>query len=188
MMKSIRSTAARVWERRRAFGTGAAISVLAACAASEGIPTGVADNGIAVASAALAGTPPPGLVTCAVQRADSVSKRIGPKGGVLRVGKHQVHFPKGALAAETMITAIVPASNIAMIDLQPHGLTFEAKPKGPTLRLSYRHCTVTPGVRRRVLYIADDRSVLEDVRGLDDQRGQTVRTSLRHFSNYAVAE
>ena len=56
--------------------------------------------------------------------AASVTRKVGPLGGVVSAGGVSLTVPPLALARSTSITLTVPAGEYVMVDLQPHGLQF----------------------------------------------------------------
>lgn len=135
-----------------------------------------------------------------VQRA-TTRKTIGPKGGSLKIGGHELLVPAGALAEDTEIRAEVGGSEVD-VEFAPHGLVFAAP---VTLTLSYEHCLFPEGgdPDLNIVY-AFNRG---DERGRDDKDGKdgkgtkaiAVQPSAQdkdidavvaltdHFSRYALA-
>ena len=124
------------------------------------------------------------LTTCSSQSPVTSSKYIGPYGGTLTIGDHQLIVPPGALSQYVLISGTRQSGSIAEVDFQPHGLRF-AKPA--TLRLSYSNCTVSSGSVQRIVYVDDAKTILETPASLDDQRNDAVSAAINHFSGYAVA-
>jgi hypothetical protein len=117
----------------------------------------------------------------------SVTKSIGPAGGIIQVGPHSLSVPAGALAAPVAITATARPGKYVKVDLEPHGLRFASR---VTLRLSYAHCADRPRFPK-VVYVdvLDDLlSILEIVPSLNDYYNDRVTARLRHFSGYAIAD
>lgn len=124
------------------------------------------------------------LTTCSSQSSITSSKYIGPYGGSITIGDHQLVIPAGALSQYVLISGTRQSGPIAEVDFQPHGLRF-ARPA--TLRLSYSNCTVSSGSIQRIVYVDDAKSILETPASLDDQRNDVVSAAISHFSGYAVA-
>lgn len=124
------------------------------------------------------------LTSCKPLSQTTSSKYIGPYGGSLTIGDHQLIVPPGALSQYVLISGTRQGGSIAEVDFQPHGLRF-AKPA--TLRLSYDNCTVPNGSVQRIVYVDDAKSILETPPSLDDQRNDAVSAVINHFSGYAVA-
>lgn len=55
----------------------------------------------------------------------SVSKVVGPEGGVVRGYGVELTVPRGALKANTTITLVVPIGLYHEVEFYPHGLQFE---------------------------------------------------------------
>lgn len=124
------------------------------------------------------------LTTCSPLSQTTSSKYIGPYGGSLTIGDHQLVIPPGALSQYVLISGTRQGGSIAEVDFQPHGLRF-AKPA--TLRLSYGNCKVSSGSVQRIVYVDDAKKILETPASLDDQRNDAVSAVINHFSGYAVA-
>ncbi len=75
--------------------------------------------------------PGPGIVALRshhpLKKAISVSKRIGPRGGVIEIKKLgvRIYFPKGALSERTRITVKALAGSVVGFEFAPHGLIFD---------------------------------------------------------------
>jgi len=68
---------------------------------------------------------PTGLLTCRPLPYDSAIQTIGPEGGTIQIGAYSLVIPAGALAAPTMITAVVASGPVNAVRFQPEGLLFE---------------------------------------------------------------
>jgi hypothetical protein len=127
----------------------------------------------------------PSLVRCTPLPADSASAAIGPDGGVIQVGPHQLTVPAGALQDTVTITAVAPSQPVIRVRLEPSGLTFNGT---VSLALSYGHCTgLALLVPKQVAYTDDDLNILELLPSLDDLFARRVTGQLSHFSDYAIA-
>jgi hypothetical protein len=127
------------------------------------------------------------LFSCDSPDFGSVSKAIGPAGGVIQVGPHSLTIPRGALSKTVTITATARAGKHVKVDFAPHGLRFSSR---ATLKLSYAHCNRRPLVAK-VVYVDDDGGllqILELLPALLDLSGDRVTTRIRHFSGYAIAD
>jgi hypothetical protein len=135
------------------------------------------------------------LVSCRPLPYDSVTKTIGPAGGIIEVRHNNwLVVPRGALSAPVQITAVAPSDSVAMIRFQPEGLRFQ---KSTLLVLAYDNCRVPRRVTPRIALVTDAFDVIEFLTPVDasigDQRfkkahrGRYVLGQLQHFSNYAVA-
>ena len=75
--------------------------------------------------------PGPGMVALRsydrLKQAVTVSKRIGPRGGVIEIEKLDVriYFPRGALSERTRITVEALEGSVVGFEFQPHGLIFD---------------------------------------------------------------
>ena len=126
-----------------------------------------------------------GLVSCTPLPYDSVSQVVGPAGGVVTVGPHQLTIPAGALDSTVTITAAIVPGNVNAVSFGPQGLRFI---KRVDLRLSYANCgPLAQLIPKRVAYTSDLLAILEIVPSLDDLGSATITGRLKHFSDYAVA-
>src|SRR6266571_3259989 len=64
------------------------------------------------------------LLECRPLAYDSVTKTIGQKGGSIRVSKHVLVIPDGALSRSVKITLVAPSDTVNRIRFQPEGLLF----------------------------------------------------------------
>lgn len=142
-----------------------------------GVPdSGLLDNGLRVVNGIL-----PIFNTVADQT-------IGPEGGTLLIaGGHTLHFPAGALADSTRITAVRDPLKI-MVRFGPEGIVF---PDSARPTLSYRYPTlgflgiVNPS-RLTIVYLLGGK-VGEVLPTEVDVTAGRVRAELSHFSTYALA-
>lgn len=126
-----------------------------------------------------------GLLSCSSSRSYSSSASIGPAGGALRVGPHTLFVPRGALRRTVRISADAPAGDIVQVHFEPEGLQF-ARPT--YLTMSYAQCGLVNGLLLKVVYIDEDRSILETLLSVPNVLNRTVTGRVSHFSNYALAE
>jgi hypothetical protein len=126
------------------------------------------------------------LFACATPDLGSVTQRVGPKGGLVRVGPHILIIPRGALQDAIDITASAPAGPHVRVTFGPQGQEFRTR---PILVLSYKHCTSHRPRRPKIAYVDDVQgSILELLPSKHIKSGKAVATSLRHFSGYAIAD
>lgn len=125
------------------------------------------------------------LLACTITDADSVTQTIGPEGGTIHVGPHQLEVPEGALTGSVSITAVAPAGPFVIVRFSPHGLSFE---RSVSLTMGYGDCLLAGLLpRKQIVYLDDALSVLDLLPSADDRRSGEVTTHLKHFSSYAVA-
>lgn len=166
----------------------AAALTLAAISCSDSSPIApVAPPATAQPSASLVGSllQSTGLLACTPQPYDSVTKVIGPDGGVITVGANRFVVTPGALAAPVSITAVAPSQDINEVKFQPQGLRFS----GPAyLTMSYANCGLVGWLLpHHIAYTADDRTILELLPALLNLLHQTATAKIGHFSGYALA-
>jgi hypothetical protein len=126
---------------------------------------------------------------CTPQPWASGSARIGPSGGSLRVGKHMLKIPAGALKRSVLITMEAPTDSLNYVVFGPEGLTFEPA-NLPTLVMGYGNCAVTGrnGESLEIVYTDDLlTTVLDTTESVStDTLHHTVGARLRHFSKYVL--
>ncbi len=133
--------------------------------------------------------PVTGILTCNVRETHTTTKVIGRAGGTIEVGAHTLIIPRDALTSQQTITATAPKGNVVEVEFQPHGLKF-AKPT--ILTMSYRECGLVKSLLKklnpRIVYVDENRNILETLLSLPDLLRQTVTAKTDHFSSYMVAE
>jgi hypothetical protein len=134
---------------------------------------------------ALPGLPALGLVKCTPKPTAFGKARIGPEGGTIRAGKHELRVPAGALRRPVAITMRAPSDTINAVVFEPDGLTFR-KGHAPRLSLDYSNCSGANHVRKHIVYLDDLLNVMEIMSSIDDPRKTTVTARIKHFSRYAV--
>jgi len=123
------------------------------------------------------------LLSCKPLGYDSVTQTLGPAGGVIKVSKHNLVVPAGALSTVVSITAVAPADTVNRVVFRPEGLTFG---QPALLTLFYGNCKVVPQ-SKQVAYTSDWLAILQYVPSSDAPPAKLVTGLLSHFSNYAVA-
>jgi hypothetical protein len=124
-----------------------------------------------------------GLLSCQEQRYDVEYETIGPRGGTIRVGKHALVIPKGALRYYVRIKAEQMRGPTNSVRFSPEGLQFE---KSATLILNYQNCQ-NVDVPKAVVYTTEQFDVLEILKSMDFLKARTIAAPIDHFSRYAVA-
>jgi len=121
------------------------------------------------------------LVRCEARPTESAVATIGASGGKIKVGRHVLDIPRGALRDPVTITAVAPSDTIDLLQFQPEGLVFR---KAAALTMDYSSCRVHAH-HPRIAHVDDALSVIEYL--LSTSQGAKVTALLEHFSNYAVA-
>lgn len=124
------------------------------------------------------------LLRCEPRPYDGDAAIVGPDGGTLHVGEHQLVIPKGALTREELIIAEAPTSTLVDVDFSPEGLTFE---RPAELTLSYKGCDVPSDIALVLAYVGAGHRILELPRSQDRRDSSKVVGEVGHFSQYAVA-
>lgn len=109
---------------------------------------------------------------------------IGPEGGRLAAGGHELVIPPGALSREELIFMEAPTTRAVDVRFQPHGLRFAER---ATLTMSYEGCTRLPLLDLFMVYLGSDDRLLEVIVSTDLRRERKVEAGIDHFSKYAVA-
>jgi hypothetical protein len=126
------------------------------------------------------------FTSCRPQPYASGSGLIGPKGGTVKAGRHELVVPPGALSAATWITMESPSDTLNYVIFGPEGLRFRTG-HSPQLLMSYKNCSLRPGAKPQVVYVNDSLSaILETPPSAADTLGQAVDAELSHFSKYAL--
>ncbi len=165
--------------RRSALLLGAAAVVLSC---RESGPVGPHDAGTALLGRVASS--PGGLLRCRPLAYDSVTQMVGPAGGMLRVSRHVLNIPGGALTKRVAITLVAPSDSVNRIRFGPEGLVFQ---KPVALTMSYTNCDLDGSKARRVAYTTDSLVIVEYEPSVDDVVGKKVTGELSHFSGYAVS-
>lgn len=124
------------------------------------------------------------LLRCKPRPFEGEAAIIGPDGGTLHIGAHELVIPKGALSREELIVAEAPTSSLVDVDFYPEGLQFA---KSAKLTLSYKECVVPVDLDLRLAYIGWGLRILELPPSVDSKDSSEVIGDIDHFSRYAVA-
>jgi len=124
-----------------------------------------------------------GLLPCKPLGYDSVTQKIGPAGGVLKIGKHNLVVPAGALTSVVSVTAVAASDTVNRVELRPEGLAFI---QPALLTMSYGNCKVVPQ-STQIVYTTDALVIIQYVPSADSPTSKLVTGQLSHFSNYALA-
>jgi hypothetical protein len=123
------------------------------------------------------------LLTCSPQPYAVVSTTIGPKGGTIKVGTHQLDIPQGALSRDVRITAEQVTGSTNSLRFSPEGLHFDKKAE---LTMTYDNCLVVL-LQKKIVYTDEKLKILEVLQSLDLFKKKTVDAEIDHFSRYALA-
>ena len=124
-----------------------------------------------------------GLLTCQEQQYAVTSQTVGSQGGTIKIGKHSLVIPSGALSKQTTITAEQLTGQTNSVRFSPEGLRFE---KPAALTMSYKNCLVVL-LSKHIVYTDEKLKILEVLQSLDLFNKKTVTAPIDHFSRYAVA-
>jgi hypothetical protein len=124
------------------------------------------------------------LLLCSAQPYLSVTKTIGPEGGTIKIGKHELVIPNGALKAKTRITAEQMPGSTNSLRFSPEGLHFE---RPALLTMDYDNCVVRL-LKKHIVYTDESLRILELLtQSKDYPKYDYVTSPIDHFSRYAVA-
>jgi hypothetical protein len=123
------------------------------------------------------------LLRCQPRDYDAEAAIIGPQGGSIKVGEHELVIPAGALAREELIVAEAPTSPLVDVTFAPHGLEFLTSAQ---LTLSYKGC-IRPTLTEFLIAYIQGNQVLELPPSVDDKVADEVEADIDHFSRYAIA-
>jgi hypothetical protein len=124
------------------------------------------------------------LLRCEPKSYEADAAIVGPSGGTLHAGPHELVIPQGALDHEELIVMEAPTSSRVDVRLEPEGLQFQTPAK---LTLSYKACVVPTIADLLVAYLGQGRQVLELPPSNDHRSEDKVEADIGHFSRYAVA-
>jgi hypothetical protein len=124
-----------------------------------------------------------GLLTCQEQQYAVTYQTVGSQGGTIRIGKHALVIPRGALHSNVRIKAEQMRGPTNSVRFSPEGLQFE---KQAYLALNYQNCENVQ-VPKAVVYTTEQLKVLEILKSLDLLKARTITAPIDHFSRYAVA-
>jgi hypothetical protein len=125
-----------------------------------------------------------GLLRCEPRPFEGDAAIIGPTGGSLHIGDHELVIPRGALTEEKLIVGEAPTSSLVDVEFLPEGLVFQ---RPAQLTLSYHDCDVPTGIDLRVAYLGLGNRILEWPDSKDLRTLAEVTSDINHFSRYAVA-
>jgi len=124
-----------------------------------------------------------GLLTCQEQQYAVTYQTVGSQGGTIKIGKHSLTIPKGALRSNVQIKAEQMRGSTNSVRFSPEGLHFE---KQAILALNYQNCQNVEAPKA-VVYTTEKLQILEILRSLDLLKSRTIAAPIDHFSRYAVA-
>jgi hypothetical protein len=123
------------------------------------------------------------LLTCSQQPYAITTATIGPKGGQIKVGTHQLDIPKDALSSVVTITAEQVSGSTNSVRFSPDGLRFQ---QPAALTMNYENCALVL-LQKKIVFTSEKLKILEVLQSLDLFRSKTVTAPIDHFSRYAVA-
>jgi hypothetical protein len=123
------------------------------------------------------------LLRCSPQPYAIRRTTIGPSGGVITVGTHQLVIPKDALSENVEITAEQVTGSTNSVRFSPEGLRFDRPAR---LVMSYENCALVL-LKKKIVFTTEKLKILEVLPSLDLFKKKVVNAPIDHFSRYAVA-
>lgn len=173
---------ARTWLRSAALF--AAVAATASCTDTQA-------GALTAPPAALAAqNTGPTLLECPAETTTSASSLVGPLGGVVNVGGHQLVIPPLAVLVPTTFTVTVPASQYMRVDITAGNGQHYQFQKPVSITLSYARCSRSNIEKEnlRIFYVDDANVILQDMGGTDDKPARTVSTGTDHLSGYVIGQ
>ncbi len=164
--------------------TGPESSTVAAPAPDSMAPNGM--GGVPLDNSLLDGLLK-GVLICKPQPYASTTQLVGVEGGTIKVGRHTLVIPAGALDSSVQIKAESPSDAASSVRFSPEGLQFNAG-HSPTLTLDYSNCPAGRlNVLKHVAYTTERLKVVTRLLSLDNLLNMRISAPIEHFSRYAVA-
>lgn len=161
------------------------LAVLSAASCADG-PSGVT----APQGALAAQSTGPTLLECPTDQTLTSNALVGPLGGVVSVGGHQLVIPPLAVLLPTQFNVTVPASNYMRVDVTAGNGQHYQFHKPVSLKISYARCSRSNIDKEnlRIFYVDDNNVILEDMGGTDDKTARTVTIGTDHLSGYIIGQ
>ena len=132
----------------------------------------------------------PTLLSCPTEFSTSVSRRIGPKGGMLNLAGTKLRVPAGAVPVETEFVLTIPASPYLELDISAVGHEHYRFAAPVEVTVNYARCRGTE-VELAPLSAwhidLETRDFLENMGGLESKAGKKITFETSHLSGYAIA-
>lgn len=128
-----------------------------------------------------------GVLLCKPQPYASATQVIGAAGGTIKVGRHTLVVPAGALDAPVQIKAEAPSDAVSSLRFSPEGLQFKPG-HSPVLTLDYSNCPAGRlNILKRIAYTTERLQIITRLLSLDNLVKMQISAPIEHFSRYAVA-
>jgi hypothetical protein len=128
-----------------------------------------------------------GVLVCKPQPYASTTQVVGPEGGTIKVGRHTLVIPAGALSGSVQIKAEAPSDVSSSVRFSPEGLQFNAG-HSPVLTLDYSNCPAGRlNILKHIAYTTERLKILTRLISLDNLLKLQISAPIEHFSRYAVA-
>ena len=129
-------------------------------------------------------------LACPTDIALSAQAAIGPSGGTLSAGGHQVVIPAGALTETLTFTLTAPAGTPLLIEATAEGLGHVLFKKPVTVVVDYGRCPadeVKAGALSAWYVEGTPPRLLKRMSGAQEPAASTYRFYTDHFSGYVIA-
>ena len=113
------------------------------------------------------------------------------KGGRIKLNKmYFLKIPKKALKKDTWISMSEPWPGLVVIDLEPHGLVFRKTKKKVELTISYKGIDLGDAKEEdlTIYYVDYDTNTWIDTNAQVNMKKKEVKTTIDHFSRYALSD
>lgn len=123
--------------------------------------------------------------SCTAPRTVTGTGVIGPKGGTINFGPHQLIIPRGALSKSIEVTATATTGDILRIDLLPGGLQLNAPAE---LTIKTGSCTddaAAPAASSRATERPSSATIQSSAPPTDSRRSTTL--TVWRFGGYIIA-
>jgi hypothetical protein len=141
----------------------------------------------AVASAATYGHT---LIECPVNEDAYATATLGARGGSLRLDRHELSLPLGAVLAPTKFELRAPVSNYMEIRIRANDQTGFVFQKPATVIIDYSRCTRS-NIDKDPLSVwkidPNTKELIRNMGGVDDKEARTVTFQAEGLSTFSIA-
>jgi hypothetical protein len=130
------------------------------------------------------------LIECPVNEDAYAAATLGARGGSLRLDRHELNLPRGAVQAPTKFELRAPVSNYMEIRIRANdqaGFNFRAP---ATVTIDYSRCTRS-NIDKDPLTVykidPETKALLRNMGGVDDKAARTVTFHTDDLSTFSIA-
>jgi hypothetical protein len=130
----------------------------------------------------------PKLLSCPNTKEERAVQPIGPEGGTLKIGDHQLVVPPGGVPDKVSFSAILLSDKLLKVRLQANDADTFKFSQSASLTLSYGRCEPPADAQRLRVYRIDPLTdaVLKELGGTVDTGARTVTARLDSLSTYTL--